>query len=167
MIWQSHRIITGISVFLLSQNFPAALFAASGSVFPDTLDLTLGLKHRKTSHWFVLYVIPLLAVGFFLSHGWFIPHSFDYLVFFRTFSLSDFVLAILLNWIFWFLVGCLLHIVEDLCTGYIPLRSPSDSFSMGRLFYTGSPKENFCVLSFCLIGFIITAFRFVSGSFAF
>lgn len=167
MIWQSHRIITGISVFLLSQNFSAALFAVSGSVFPDTLDLTLGLKHRKTSHWFVLYVIPLLAVGFFLSHGWFIPHSFDYLVFFRTFSLSDFILAILLNWIFWFLVGCLFHIVEDLCTGYIPLRSPSDSFSMGRLFYTGSPKENFCVLSFCLIGFIITAYRFVSGSFAF
>ena len=78
MIWQSHRIITGISVFLLSQNFPAALFAVSGSVFPDTLDLTLGLKHRKTSHWFVLYVIPLLAI---LGLLWFHINSWIFLVF--------------------------------------------------------------------------------------
>lgn len=169
MIWSSHRILTGITVFALSQNALAAMAAVSGSVFPDSLDLSLGLPHRQISHWFPMYLIPLLISAFFFTHGWYVHHTLDYLSIFQNFDLTTFFYFLVCNWMFWFLVGCLFHILEDVVTGYIPITSPSKSnFCPHRFFYTGSPKETFFVMFYSFCCFLLIGYRyFVFGVFLF
>lgn len=52
-----------------------------------------------------------------------------------------FLLVAFLNYTFWFLVGCLCHIAEDLLTGYVPILSPTDERKIHIFFYPGSPNE--------------------------
>lgn len=151
MIWQSHRIVTGITVFLTTQSAFASFAALSGSIFPDQLDIGLGLKHRGFSHWWLVY-LPLLPLIYFFWLSQYLLFSFsDYLNLVLHYPLS-FTLRILAgNWFFWFFVGALLHILEDAFTGYIPLRSPKDAFNIYRPFYTGSPQEIRFVFVYSLI----------------
>ena len=141
MIWSSHRIITGVSVFALSQSLIGSFAAVSGSTFPDTLDMSFSLKHRGMSHWFVVYIVPLILDFYFVMDRYLILSFQDFFNLFHVFSFGEAVRYLIGNYLFWFFVGCLFHILEDSLTGYIPIRSPSDKVSVYHPFYTGSSKE--------------------------
>lgn len=150
MIWRSHRIVTGITVFLCTQSLVAAIAATTGSTFPDRAEMNLPMKHRGFSHWFPVYLFPAILLSALFP---------DYQL---VYSLKDSMVLLLFadpiyafpvflrNLIVWFLIGALMHILEDTFTGYIPITSPKDKRSWYRPFYTGSPKENLCVILYTL-----------------
>lgn len=155
MIWRSHKIITGITVFMFTQSAFATCAALSGSIVPDKLDIGLNLKHRNTSHWWLIYLVPLLLTYFFwLSQYLLFPFA-DYLNLVFHYPLTFTLRVLTGNWFFWFLVGALLHILEDALTGYIPLLNPSHQFNIYRPFYTGSSQENYFVFAYSLICLVV------------
>ena len=149
MIWQSHRVITGVTIFLTTQSAFATFAALSGSIFPDKLDIGLSLKHRGISQYLLL------------------PFS-DYLNLVLHYPTSVTIQLLSGNWAFWFLIGSLLHILEDAFTGYIPLRTPKDLFNIYRPFYTGSPQETHFVIVYSLICLLLIGARvWQTGTFVF
>lgn len=119
----NHRIIsTGIAV--LSGAKPEGIIGAFvGATFPD-IDLAVGIRHRTITHWLPIYLLPLgilLAMADrFQEH----PLLFESLL--------------------WFLLGAILHLVEDIGTpAGLPILTPfpKKNFSLkftktgGRLEY--------------------------------
>lgn len=151
MIWRSHRIVTGITVFACTQSLLATFAAVSGSTFPDNLELKLPMKHRGASHWFPCYAIPafILAMCFY-SEIPLILFSQDLLSLIAAPDLFIVSVIILRSFFFWFLIGALFHILEDTFTGYVPIMSPRDQRQWWHPFYTGSLKEDFFVLFYTL-----------------
>lgn len=150
MIWRSHRLVTGITVFACTQSLIAAIAATTGSTFPDRVDMSLPMKHRGFSHWFPVYLFPaILLSGLFPAYN--LMYSCQETLVLLLFADPIYGLPVFLrNLIVWFLVGALMHIVEDTFTGYIPVTSPTDKRRWYKPFYTGSPKENLYVLTYTL-----------------
>lgn len=168
MIWQSHRVITGVTIFLTTQSAFATFAALSGSIFPDKLDIGLSLKHRGVSHWWPIYLLPLPLVYFFWISQYLLLPFPDYLNLVLHYPTSVTIRLLSGNWAFWFLIGSLLHILEDAFTGYIPLRTPKDWFNIYRPFYTGSPQETHFVIVYSLICLLLIGARvWQTGTFIF
>mgnify|MGYP007047920545 CR=1 FL=1 len=152
MIWRSHRIVTGLTIFACTQSLIAAIAATTGSTFPDQVDMKLPLKHRGFSHWFPVYLVPALLLLPLFPAEYHLIYSCQESALLLLFAEPAYALAVFLrNLLFWFLIGALLHIMEDTFTGYIPVTSPKDRRSWYRPFYTGSPKENLYVLSYAIL----------------
>ena len=142
MTWKSHRLITGLSVLLVTENPWLAVVSSFGSTFPDRVELWMPGKwqkhHRFFSHWFVLYLILIFVVNLPVWGG-------DPLGVHRFFQ--------------WFFVGCLAHIIQDAICGKIPVLSPfSRRYICPRLFYTGGPGENRFVLFYVISALTVWVF---------
>lgn len=136
MTWNSHRIVTFTTVFLVTGNIWYAVSGMLGSTFPDRVEqFPFGnwrRNHRKGSHWFVWYA--LLVVLSYL-----VPY------------VSDSVFHVIL-FLRWFLTGCLAHIIEDSVCGRVPLFRPGKPcYVVPRLFYTGGMGETLFVFSYVLL----------------
>lgn len=154
MKWVNHKILTFTVVFAFSKSLFGAIFASLGSTIPDALEVFLpGDKkkiHRTLTHWWVIYLIPVLVMWFsfkefFLEHPLYRP------------SLTSFYLLLTANqqqelkiWLwssFFVLIGCLLHILEDAFTvGKVPFLHPMRKEVGLKLFKTGSTAEFVFVL---------------------
>ncbi|ADD67388.1 metal dependent phosphohydrolase [Denitrovibrio acetiphilus DSM 12809] len=121
---RSH-VIAGMGYVLATGAFEPAAVAAigAGSIFPDIVDSIFGFGsekfyrkiHRKISHWWVLYTLPLAAILFSDIGG----YAFYY-----------------------FLIGGLLHIFCDSFTrSGVPFINPFKAGHGFRLFNIGSPAE--------------------------
>lgn len=168
MIWRSHRIVTGITVFAYTQSLLATFVAVTGSTFPDNLELNLSMKHRSTSHWFPCYLIPATLLALFYKEFPLALSANDLLAIITTPDPSIFIPAVLRSLLFWFFIGCLFHILEDTLTGYVPITSPRDQRKWWHPFYTGSLKEDFFVLVYTLgLGAILVLRYSSANEFAF
>ena len=130
MTWRSHRILTGVTVLLITRNVWFTVAAVCGSTFPDRIEMICFGNwqkcHRKLSHWFVLYLLFLGLIYFVSGLG---------------FSQSQVLLFLK-----WFFVGCLSHILEDAVSGRVPFLLPGKKKQvLPCLCYTGSVKEDFVV----------------------
>ncbi|MFN4245865.1 MAG: hypothetical protein ACK4F9_06970 [Brevinematia bacterium] len=130
-------------------------------MFPDKIEGKNSKNHRKLSHWFVLYLIPLLFLLFafkansllFVSSKYFLDHMITMpFPFFAYFSA------------FWFLLGCILHIIEDALTGRVPLLSPNKKNFSLKITSTGSLFEY--ALSFLLLAIVLFTLVFSSRTFS-
>lgn len=168
MIWRSHRIVTGSFIFALTGNFVAALSAVSGSVFPDSLEMTCPfIRHRTVGHWWLPYAVLMVLIFSFILKFHLLPDSLSFLTLFRSYDFSSVGVYIFANCIFWFLAGCICHIAEDSLTGYVPLWRPRDKKIHFRKFYTGSPKEDTFVFFWVIMMFCVVFLRFFTGHFSF
>lgn len=168
MIWRSHRIVTGSFIFALTGNFVAALSAVSGSVFPDSLEMTCPfIRHRTVGHWWIPYTAIMVFILVFILHGYLLPNTLSFVTLFRSYDFTSVGIYIFANCIFWFLAGCLCHIAEDALTGYVPLWCPRDKKINYRKFYTGSPKEDTFVFMWVILMLCVVFFRFLIGHFSF
>lgn len=104
MTWYSHKVITASIVYGVTEDGLCVIPALFGSVFPDAVEYFTSdnwhENHRKSSHWFMLYLIPAILLLYF--------------------SMSFVVVKVFM----FFLVGCLLHIFEDAITGKVPSFKP-------------------------------------------
>lgn len=153
MLWKSHNLITFTGVLTATLNPLAAVASVAGATIPDAIELYFDgwIKHRTITHWWPMYLVPLLLVGLVLHINEGFWYDFDSArVALDYLTPGGFIIEFCLNCLFWFLVGCLCHIVEDLTTGYVPLLSPKDARKWKILFYPGSPKEFFFDLFFVL-----------------
>jgi len=148
--WYSHRIITGIFTFILTNDFVATTAAIVGSILPDKLEgrnqsrnlrdqyknfplLYNTNEHRKFSHLLVVYA-ALVAVLFLLTYS-----MKNYLilklpslvkkVISHRFTLIN--LYALLSYVFtFFFFGALLHVLQDLLFGGVPIFTPYQKFGL-------------------------------------
>lgn len=138
--------MTGVTVLLVTRDVWFTIAAVCGSTFPDRVE-QFGFgdwrrRHRKFSHWFVLYLFLLwLLEVLFVMFG----QQVQLLVFLK-----------------WFFIGCLCHILEDAVSGKIPLWRPGKQKQvLPRLCYTGSPKETVVVFLYILLAVMIFVCCFV------
>lgn len=155
MKWFSHKIITGITVYCISGDPFGAVISALGSIIPDKIEGQdyknfNRQTHRKISHWFVLYTVPML--GFFLylccKKG-----KIPYLPNLYSSFLSNQVLLVITVF-FYFLLGCIFHLIEDSITGKIPLLNPHKKDFGMRLIRVGSFYE-YLTTSFFVFAFLL------------
>lgn len=120
----SHKVTT-LSLAVLAQAPPEGIIGAvAGSMIPD-IDIRLGITHRTWTHWWPIYLGPLVLVSF---------------VFGGEDPLT--IPGVALTYWQWFFLGSLLHIVEDSITVTgVPLFLPvSTTGSFSRV---GSPVPSF------------------------
>ena len=122
MTGNGHRITTFAILMAATGSLPASLLALLGSVFPDRVEKFLwgppNRHHRRTSHWFVLYLSGF-CLCFYLWGDATLP-TLQLL----PESLADcFWPAVFSCVAFWFLGG-LLHILGDAFCGKVPLFNP-------------------------------------------
>ena len=148
MTWRSHRLLTGVTVLLVTHDVWFTLSSVCGSTFPDRVE-QVGLGdwrryHRKLSHWFVLYVFLLgLVEVFSVVCG----EQLQFLLFLK-----------------WFFVGCLCHILEDAVSGRVPVWSPGKSKQvLPRLCYTGSLKEDVIVCFYLVLAVGVFYVNYIYG----
>lgn len=162
MKWYSHRIITGIFTFILTNDFVATTAAIVGSILPDKLEgrnqyknfplLYNTNEHRKFSHLLVIYV-ALVAVFFLLTYS-----MKNYLilklpslvkkVISHRFTLIN-LYALLLYVFTFFFFGALLHVLQDLLFGGVPIFTPYQKF--GLKLKTGGVVEHIILFLFFVI----------------
>jgi len=155
MKWFSHKIITGITVYCISGDPFGAAISALGSIVPDKIEGQdyknfNRQTHRKISHWFILYAVPML--GFFLyiccKKG-----KIPYLPNLYPSFLSN--QALLISTVFfYFLLGCIFHLIEDSITGKIPLLNPHKKEFGIRLIKVGSLLE-YATTGVIMVGFLL------------
>ncbi|WP_196594547.1 metal-dependent hydrolase [Pectinatus sottacetonis] len=148
MTWKSHKVLTTAAVFALTNNILFALIAGLGSIFPDKIEYIIfsrdewQARHRTISHWFVIYAaIDFLLYMTLTVYGFFIKNMADLKNMAEITSLEKFVVIVLANFIFWYVIGCIFHILEDALCGKIPVLLPNKQIEFMHLFYVGSRKE--------------------------
>ncbi len=120
MTGKGHRLSTFAFVLGATGSPLAATFSFLGSTFPDSSEYVFFGKrrnryHRRYTHWFIPWL--LMALVCFQRSGWIVP---------RLSVLVDGTNAHLDVWScagFW-LMGCVLHILEDAWCGTVPFLIP-------------------------------------------
>ena len=120
MTGKGHRLSTTAIVLGATGSPLAAIFSFFGSTFPDSSEYILFGKrrnrwHRRWTHWFIPWA--LMSYACFKRAGWIVP---------RLSALIDGRNAHYDVWAcagFW-LMGCLLHILEDAWCGTVPFLRP-------------------------------------------
>ena len=147
MKWTSHKICTLGTVTLLSGNVFYGLVTMLTSCVPDMLegkppDMYKDYKgywawrsrHRKYSHWFVLYVLMGMAYA---------SCRYFHIIPANLFKYTD-------N--FYFLIlGCLMHILEDAICGKVPRLNWNKKIGV-KLFTVGSWQEYAFVVATAISG---------------
>ena len=149
MTWKSHRAVTFVTVFVLTNSIFASVCASLGSTFPDRVEgPNWESGHRTYSHWFVLY-LPLL----FWAYS-------DYMLqldeMFGTITGKEFLIGAF----FWYGIGCICHILEDAICGRVPFYLPTKKVRLfPRLFYVGTSGEYTFVFLYCLALILFNIFK--------
>lgn len=167
MVWKSHQAVTAVTVYAVTRNIPATIIATMASVFPDWIEFRIPFVnwesfHRTYCHFWAFYAIPLIALYLFMGvvgiHLFGSGAEFSRSIFSlkvelggsQPFYMAKDFLPIVCNVGFWFLIGCLMHIVEDSICGRIPITSPTQRAHLVRFFYTGGIGEVAFVGIYCL-----------------
>lgn len=149
MKWVNHKILTASMVYALFHNPIYSISAAIGSIFPDVVEGRVNIldpwsykkwkkRHRGFSHWIILYLIVLVSLILIGQFVEFSPHW-----------------SLLRDLLCFFLVGCILHIIEDAFCGRVPLINPykREGFMMFRM---GSLWEYLFVVTLTILMLIPT-----------
>lgn len=164
MKWENHKIVTISIVYLFTSNVISALVAGFGAIFPDLIEGSTvnSSRHRTVSHWFPLYLIPLIFVIFSFSGEPYLLSLSEVVNNLEDLLVQEKSYYIVKVFSLWFLIGCLFHIFEDSLTGRIPLKTPFRKVLLfrRRFFYTGSFKEY--LFSFLIFGVAFLKFWFLA-----
>lgn len=131
MKWINHKILTFSIIWSITDSITASIISAFGSVFPDAIEFfvyyifPLKRTHRTWSHWFIIYLIPLILICF----------------------ISNKIFAFFIKF---FLIGALFHIAEDSITGKVPGVILKKKIGF-RFFKTGSFEEYLFTFTFSSI----------------
>jgi len=161
MKWVNHKAITFSVAYYLSGNIFYSLISALGAVFPDWVegfnysDPNWKKRHRTYSHWWVLYVAILLVTTFiFLSKFHVDFRNIKEVVISKTIPLDN-IAYLSYSVFFWFVVGCLFHIVQDAFTGSIPVLSPTKKVNWFRIVRTGTIWEYIASIVLIFLIFVL------------
>jgi len=157
MKWLNHQCVTGVIVYVATEDLLLTAFGMAGAILPDRVEgnprgrlsgLGWRSRHRGWSHWPMLYIalIGLLTKlqgasslpDFFVNHA---PLAAGY-------PPSYFGIALC--------AGALLHIAEDAVCGKVPFLTPNRKVGI-RLFTVGSFTEYFFSLGVVLLCYAVHA----------
>ncbi|MCR5346205.1 MAG: metal-dependent hydrolase [Fretibacterium sp.] len=132
MTGRGHRLVTFMAVGGTTGSPLAAVFSLMGAALPDTLERffprrTRNRYHRKFTHWFVPWL--LLALFCFYRAQWNLP---------SVAVLMGGGEGALWSCVAFWLMGALMHILEDACCGKVPLLNPMRRSFGVHLFHMSS-----------------------------
>ena len=155
MKWINHKILTGVTVYAVTNGIGFSLVSALGSVFPDFVEgRGIGKGHRKYSHWFIPYAVGCLCTLFYTKRFFAgIPGSRELFTLLLQRKIPIF--PILSLFCLFFFLGCIFHILEDAICGHVPLFNPEKKEFGIRLFYVGSLTEYTVTFSAVIIVIIL------------
>lgn len=169
MKWINHKILTGVTVYAVTNDIGFSLVSAFGSVFPDFVEgrepiekgyrkysqqYSLPKGHRKYSHWFIPYAVGCLCALFYTKRFFAgIPGSRELFTLLLQRKIPIF--PILSLFCLFFFLGCIFHILEDAICGHVPLFNPGKKEFGIRLFYVGSLTEYTVTFSAAIIVIIL------------
>ena len=144
MKWINHNIVTFSTVYMYTNDLCAASMSLLGAVFPDFAEgkppqgssaqyWRWRKQHRGFSHWLFFYVALLLLLLWARQHySYFFAHPMG-----ATFCL-------------YFLIGCILHILEDAICGKVPFFSLKKKYGI-KCFEVGGVLEYLFVIAFVVL----------------
>ena len=147
MKWKNHRMLTGSVAFALTGHVIPMMLAMTGSTLPNQVEgseydsVDWYLAHRTWSHFWPLWMTPCALSYWYLgSLSLHVDRSVPELLRLAL----DYPITIGMPWalyaIFWVTAGALLHILEDMPCGGVPIWKPKQRIGH-RLFYVGSALE--------------------------
>lgn len=129
MLGASHAIMSFAFVYGVTGRVLPASVASAGAIFPDSIErIVCGRRwmkyHRKWSHWFPPYLALAWLTGKYLEANPFpgLIESIGGDLYVPVGPKS--ITATTAFFLFWWLVGCLLHLAEDAFFGPMPLLVP-------------------------------------------
>ncbi|MEM5855156.1 MAG: metal-dependent hydrolase [Candidatus Aenigmatarchaeota archaeon] len=161
MKWINHKAITFSVTYYLSGNIFYSLISALGAIFPDWiegfdyLNPNWKKRHRTYSHWWILYVAVLLATTFIFFSKFHIDlRSIREIIVSKTVPLDN-IVYLSYSIFFWFIIGCLFHIVQDAFTGSIPILTPAKKVKWFRITRTGTIWEYAVSIALVILIFVL------------
>ena len=156
MLDKHHRMVSFAIVFAFTGHLLPAFMAMRGSTLPNRLEEsvlspTWSLNHRKGTHYWLFYTLPICGCALMLGHFLlYLPQ--EVIIRAWTFNRDIFLICMVLYTTLWFFMGAILHIAEDFFCGTIPGLSIKHRIGV-QLFRLGAPKEYFYayLLSFLLM----------------
>ena len=122
MTWKNHRLTTFTIAFALTGSLPATAIATASAVLPDALELNGILGHRTVTHYPWFYLAPTAIL-------WGIQRRYP---------------GYLLYILFFVLVGCICHLLEDLLSMKgVPLKMPYGCPTGLKFYATHQSSETF------------------------
>ncbi len=159
MKWVSHKVISFSLVWLIVGDFIGAVISGFSSIFPDLVEgKDYGSerwmrRHRGISHWLLgwLILLGLVVFVFYLLFGEF-PFVLKGNEFLR--GSLDLGMKFWLWMSVYFILGCVLHILEDAITGKVPFLRPWKKEFGFRLIRVGGIGEKIFVLFIVFLFFL-------------
>ena len=158
MKWRNHRLVTAATIFSLTGHLLPTAIAMYGSVFPDAVEgddyssLEWQQNHRKLSHLMIVYIAALAGLYFYFGRLFYFLNQNELTIMVsKSLESKDPKPMILVAGYCatWFIVGCIMHLLEDMFCGGVPIFETDKRFGY-RLFKVNTPREN-------VIAFVISA----------
>ncbi len=161
MKWRNHRLVTGAVIFALSGHMLPTALAVYGSVFPDAIEgddynnLMWQQSHRGLSHLLSIYIgLLILLQMYFGKLVYFLNQSeISTMVQYSLETKDPKPMFLLAGYCAtWFLIGCVMHMIEDLFCGGVPIFETDKRYGY-QLFYVNTPREN--IIAFVIVAVMI------------
>jgi len=162
MKWINHKILTGVTVYAITNDIGFFLVSAFESIFSDFTEgkepiengyrkysqqYSLPKGHRKHSHWFIPYAAGCLCALFYTKSFFAgIPGSPELFTLLLQRKIPIF--SILSLFCLFFFLG---YIFEDAICGYVPPFDPEKKEFGIRFFYPGSLTKYTVTFSYVII----------------
>lgn len=146
MKWINHQIVTGVAVYMATNNLLFAAYGMAGAILPDKMEgdprtassyWSWRSRHRGWSHWPVPYLAVIASLLVVKRHD---------LAAWDMWDMSTIAI--------YMMIGALLHIGEDALCGKVPLLHPSHKVGL-KLFTVGSVTEYLFAIALVLLLYML------------
>lgn len=161
MKWINHKAITFSVTYYLSGNIFYSLISALGAIFPDWIEgfdyknPNWKKNHRTYSHWCFSYILILLITTLFFVAKFQISFSDIKKIVSLKVAPLDNLTYLAYGLFFWFIAGCLFHIIQDAFTGGIPVFSPTKKVKWLSVIKTGTIWEYIASIIIVVLTFVL------------
>lgn len=171
MRWCNHRLVSASIAFGLTGQLVPTILAYKGSTIPDQVEgsdydsPSWAAHHRKHSHYWVFYLIPLVLCLIWLNYQLTLRLTYTGVSHMIYTDQTGALILFTVYAIQWLAIGCLMHIAEDIFCGGVPGLTVNKRIGV-RIFYVGTPREYYianAIAAACILGRLGFAHEFFVG----
>ena len=171
MLWCNHRLVSASIAFGLTGQLVPTILAYKGSTIPDQVEGSdyenpaWAARHRKHSHYWVFYLIPLVLCMIWMNYHLTLPLTYQGIAHMIFTDQTGTLVLFTIYAIQWLAIGGLMHIAEDFFCGGVPGLTIANRVGL-RIFYVGDPQEYYIasvITAVCCLARLFFANEFFMG----